>query len=568
MPRFNRARNGHCPLAVASAMLIPVLSRAQDTGQGSVAIEGVVATQLPVLGNVALALLAVMLVFIALVRLRQTQTLMMATLGVATVLVITATRQPIAEMAGLVVPADSPVCEGATETLFFDPLAPPPLTNQCATTAVRINGYELPCTAGAGDLSTGELLRPGETRILLPCRNEPPRFTLAFGELTLAEDTGPQTYAGWLTDLAAGPALEVDAGQTVGLAVTTDFPALFAVQPTVDGSGTLRFTPADNAFGSTLITVTASDSEGATASQTLALTITPVNDPPSFSAPATLTVLEDAGLDMGTVIGEPQYDDDPDVNGAEVLTTGFASQISPGNSWESDQSVNFEVQLLWDRRYDDPESFLDLFSAVGDPPWITLSPTGDLVFDLMPHHWGEGELEIVLVDAEGARSEPHLVQVRVAPVWDDPPTSRSFNTVGRENSECIPVNLRVWRPDFNGQSLTWLMSAMDLNGGQLLYGENNEHEVGPLPDYPDLMGVRGMSNNKLCYRPPANRHSSFDPVTGQFDTFASLHFKVWTGVGNPYTGESPPLPGETSSGVFHELSLEEYQIDIVVTPVF
>ena len=77
---------------------------------------------------------------------------------------------------------------------------------------------------------------------------------------------------------------------------------LFSSQPSIDASGALTYTPAANANGSATVTVVLSD-DGGTAnggvdtapSQTFTITITPVNDAPTFDLSGNQTVLEDAG---------------------------------------------------------------------------------------------------------------------------------------------------------------------------------------------------------------------------------------------------------------------------------
>jgi hypothetical protein len=129
--------------------------------------------------------------------------------------------------------------------------------------------------------------------------NDPPSF-LAGPTVTVLEDSGAQTYTNWATSISAGPADE--SGQTVTFTVTNDNNALFAVQPSVDSAGTLIFTPAANAYGSANITVVAQDNGGTanggndtSAPQTSAITVTPVNDEPSFVAGGNQSVSEDAG---------------------------------------------------------------------------------------------------------------------------------------------------------------------------------------------------------------------------------------------------------------------------------
>jgi VCBS repeat-containing protein len=156
--------------------------------------------------------------------------------------------------------------------------------------------------------------------------NEAPSFTVGSSP-TVLEDAGAQTVTGWASNISAGPASE--SGQTLTFAVTNNNNALFSVQPEVSANGTLTFTPAANANGTATVTVTLSDDGGTddsgvdtSAPQTFTISVTAVNDAPSFVKGGDQTVLEDAG---------PQ------------AVAGWATGISAGPADESGQTVNFVV---------------------------------------------------------------------------------------------------------------------------------------------------------------------------------------------------------------------------------
>src|SRR6185295_1784256 len=117
--------------------------------------------------------------------------------------------------------------------------------------------------------------------------NDAPSFT-AGANVTVLEDAGPQTAAGWATNLSAGPANE--AGQALTFVVTSNNTALFSTQPAVLADGTLTFTPAANANGSATVSVKAHDDGGTadggvdtSAAQSFTISVTAVNDAPSFT---------------------------------------------------------------------------------------------------------------------------------------------------------------------------------------------------------------------------------------------------------------------------------------------
>jgi len=141
------------------------------------------------------------------------------------------------------------------------------------------------------------------------------------------EDAGAQSVSGWATAITPGPASE--ASQTVTFVVTADNPGLFAVQPAVASDGTLTYTPAANASGAATVTVTPRDDGGTAdggvdtgAAATLAVTVAPVNDAPSFNAGGNQ-------IAVGLL-------------GAQSVS-GWATGIAAGPANEGSQSVSFVV---------------------------------------------------------------------------------------------------------------------------------------------------------------------------------------------------------------------------------
>src|SRR6185369_17500270 len=102
--------------------------------------------------------------------------------------------------------------------------------------------------------------------------------------------------SGWATAVSAGPADE--SGQAVNFIVSTGNNALFSTPPAVAPNGTLTFTPASDANGAATVTVQLHDNGGGTdtsAAQTFVITVTPVNDAPSFTKGADQVVPQNSG---------------------------------------------------------------------------------------------------------------------------------------------------------------------------------------------------------------------------------------------------------------------------------
>ncbi len=157
--------------------------------------------------------------------------------------------------------------------------------------------------------------------------NDEPSFTSGPDE-TVSEDAGAQTVNGWATNIMAGPPDE--AGQNLTFNITANNnPGLFSVGPAVSADGTLSYTPAADANGTANITIELMD-DGGTANggddtsppQSFSITVNPLNDAPDFTVGANQSVLEESG---------PQ------------TVNGWATNISPGPSNESAQSVSFNV---------------------------------------------------------------------------------------------------------------------------------------------------------------------------------------------------------------------------------
>lgn len=149
--------------------------------------------------------------------------------------------------------------------------------------------------------------------------NDPPVFTKG-PDQSINEDAGLQTVAGWATGIDDGNT-EV---QVLTFNVTAVNTALFTVQPAIGATGTLTYTPAANANGTTVVNVTLSDdglstpppNDNTSAQQTFNITINAINDAPVFTKGVDQTIIENAGAqtinNWATAIG----DGDPELTQA------------------------------------------------------------------------------------------------------------------------------------------------------------------------------------------------------------------------------------------------------------
>ncbi len=119
--------------------------------------------------------------------------------------------------------------------------------------------------------------------------NHPPNFTAAPTTISVAEDSAAQTVANFATYI---PGAGNDPREGIlHYNVTGVTPGLFTVPPAVSNTGTLTYTPAANASGQAVFTLTAQDLGGTTgggsdtsAAQVFTINVTFINDQPSFTA--------------------------------------------------------------------------------------------------------------------------------------------------------------------------------------------------------------------------------------------------------------------------------------------
>ena len=162
--------------------------------------------------------------------------------------------------------------------------------------------------------------------------NDAPSFTKG-PDQTMLEDAGAQSVSGWATGLSVGPANE--SGQAIaGFNITGNTnTALFSAGPAVSPSGDLTYTPAANTNGSATITLTLSDNGSNTApnvntsaAQTFVITVTAVNDAPSFTASNPPPVSEDAGT--RTLVGWATFNPGPANESGQTVLGYTVSNVS------------------------------------------------------------------------------------------------------------------------------------------------------------------------------------------------------------------------------------------------
>ena len=169
------------------------------------------------------------------------------------------------------------------------------------------------------------------------------------------------------------------------------------------GGMAVSYTPAANFFGSDSFTYTVQDPRGDTDTATVNLTVTPVNDAPSFVLNSDQTVAEDAG---------PQ------------VVNGVATAMSAGPANESAQALSFLVANTNNA----------LFSA--QP---AVDANGVLTYTPAANAYGSATVTLRIHDDGGLAdggvdtSVPRTFVITVTPVNDDPVASRDSATVAEDS---------------------------------------------------------------------------------------------------------------------------------------
>ncbi|MBN2280361.1 MAG: T9SS type A sorting domain-containing protein [Candidatus Marinimicrobia bacterium] len=265
--------------------------------------------------------------------------------------------------------------------------------------------------------------------------NDPPVF-ISGADQSVAENSGVHTASAWATGISAGPG---ESGQLLTFVLVNDDPSLFQTQPAIDATtGNLIFEPAQDSAGTARVTVILSDDGGTSngglnqsAPQTFTITISNVNNPPSFSKGPDLTVDEDTPTQ---------------------IIHSWATEITPGLG-EPHQNLVFIVS-------NDHEP---LFSSQPEIDEVS----GDLTFATAADSSGIATVTIVLKDDGGSenggtdQSGPETLTITVNPV-NDPP----------EFTKVLPVDTTI----INNAVFNFQYDAMDIEDDALTYFTGSEFD--------------------------------------------------------------------------------------------
>jgi hypothetical protein len=204
---------------------------------------------------------------------------------------------------------------------------------------------------------------------------------------------------------------------------------------TINPDGTLAFNPAPNFNGPVEITYTISDGKGGTATSTVTVDVTPVNDPP-VANPSTATTPEETPVTLN-VLGN---DSDPD--GDPLTVTNATVDPAKGS--------------------------------------VTINPDGTLAFNPAPNFNGPVEITYTISDGKGGTATS-TVTVDVTPVNDPPVANPSTATTPEET----PVTLNVLGNDSDpdGDPLTVTNATVDPAKGSVTINPDGTLAFNPAPNF-------------------------------------------------------------------------------------
>ena len=293
--------------------------------------------------------------------------------------------------------------------------------------------------------------------------NDEPSFS-DLADQTVLEDSGDADIKDWA--FAFDPGAPDEAGQSVTFSTIVDDPTLFATQPVVRSDGDLELRPQDDAVGTALVAVimvddggTANGGDDTSASTSFQLTITDVNDEPSFAPGTDVSVLEDSG----------------------AFSAAWATGISTGPPSEPAQTVTFAIV---------GSSNPGLFAAAP-----AIAPDGTLTFIPAGNAFGDAVIDVEMSDdggiANGGEDTTAIetFQIEITDVNDDPVAGDDNETVDKNIALVFSVMGNDGDP-LDGDPVSYFSyvdstadgTLVDLSGGSFSY----------TPD-PTFAGVDGFT---------------------------------------------------------------------------
>ncbi|GAA0892976.1 hypothetical protein GCM10009122_26550 [Fulvivirga kasyanovii] len=237
---------------------------------------------------------------------------------------------------------------------------------------------------------------------------------------------------------------------------------------TDNGNGTINYTPAANYFGQDTLFYTVCDNISVVncVSDTLFITINPVNDEPSFTKGANQTVNEDAG---------------------SQTVTGWGTSLDNGASNESDQTLSFIVT-------NDNNGLFSVQPIIDANGVLTYTPAENAN--------GTATVTVILKDNGGTSNggddtyETQTFTITISPINDAPVAFDDSNSVDEDNTLTLTAanGLLANDTDIDGDALTVTLfevegttypagTTVNLSQGDLTVNLDGSYSFIPASDY-------------------------------------------------------------------------------------
>jgi len=369
--------------------------------------------------------------------------------------------------------SEEPAIDAATGRITFTP----------ASNAFGSATYTVYMKDEDGTLRDGVDTSQGHSLVItVTSVNDLPEFTLS-GDVTADEDSGAYQDAIFATGITPGGGTDEE-DQPLTFTLSDYDQTLFSVQPVLTNTGTLTFTPAEDAFGSTQVGVTLSDGDDSS-NKTFTIAINPVNDQPSFTDAGDITVSEDSGSYSAAWADDTSHD------------------LGPENEKQTYQYRITQTVVA---------DGIALFSV--EPAINAL--TGAISFTPAANEFGSAEVTVVLQDDDGTAnngidtSQEHTFTITVLSV-NDPPMFTDIGdlTVNEDNGAYSVqwVTLISAGPDNETQEAAF---SIELDESTLeVYGNTELFTVAPAID---------QSTGEIIFTPAENANGSIQATVLLTDT--------------------------------------------------
>ncbi|HEV7701102.1 MAG TPA: Ig-like domain-containing protein, partial [Pyrinomonadaceae bacterium] len=374
--------------------------------------------------------------------------------------------------------------------------------------------------------------------------NDVPSFTKGADQSVL-EDAGAQTVAGWATNISKGPANE--SGQVVDFIVTNNNNSLFSAQPAVSATGDLTFTPAANANGTTIVSVKIHDNGGTAPGvdtsgiQTFNITVTAVNDPPSFTKGADQTVNEDSPAQT---------------------VSGWATSISRGPTDESAQVVNFIVS-------NDNNPLFSVQPAVSATGVLTYTPaanaSGTAIVSVQIHDNGGGAdtsaVQTFNITLTAVNDAPVLADKTPVLATELEDAAAPSGAVGTLVSTLVDFASPTGQVDNvtdadTGALLGVAITTASTTNGAWFYSIDNGGSWNPLTAVTNTSArlLAADANSRIYFQPNADFNGNVSP---------GITFRAW----DQTTGTNGALGDTSTNGTSTAFSTATDTADLTITAV-